>query len=250
MTLSFELYASGILAQAGSDGEVSKSLLDYIAQGREIGFVIIALSLIATATIVAQMFFLRFARLAPNDHSDELQRLLRQGAVDEAIAYSEQQENDCVLTRIVGGALARCRRSPFGYLEIRSAVEEIGREQIARLHRMTEAVGLIASIAPMLGLLGTVVGMVGAFDTISLTEGPVRPDALAGNISEALITTVLGLIVAIPCTAAYSFLRGRVEQLASDIGETVEEIIAPLELGRASPAVGQAAAPQPQRATA
>jgi biopolymer transport protein ExbB len=83
---------------------------------------------------------------------------------------------------------------------------------------MTDIVGLVASIAPMLGLLGTVVGMVGAFDTISAIEGPVRPDNLAGNISEALITTVMGLIVAIPCTAIYTFLRNRIDALVTEIG--------------------------------
>ena len=221
-----------VLAQATE--AVDKSLLDYIAQGREIGLVIIALSLAALAMILAQLYVLRYARLAPADHTEELGKRLRAGAVDEAAAYCEAEENDCLLVRVVGGAISRCRQSPFGFLEIRTAVEEIGREQVERLRRMTDAINLVASIAPMLGLLGTVVGMVGAFDTISVTDGPVRPDALAGNISEALITTVLGLIVAIPCTAAYTFLRGRVDQLAGEVGETVEELIAPLEHRRAA----------------
>ena len=98
------------------------------------------------------------------------------------------------------------------------------------------------SIAPMLGLLGTVVGMVGAFDTISVTEGPVRPDSLAGNISEALITTVLGLIVAIPCTAIYTWLRSRIDHHASEVGDIIEQLVAHVQ----ADAGGGAPAPAPR----
>jgi len=231
-----------LLSQDGS-GDVEKSLLDYIAQGQEIGFVIIFLSLVAVALIVAQFAALRSSRISPPEHADELEQRLSKGDTAGARAFCDAEENDSLLTRTLGGALARCARSPFGLLELRSAVEEIGQQQVARLHRMTDGIGLIASIAPMLGLLGTVVGMVGAFDTISLSEGPVRPDALAGNISEALITTVLGLIVAIPSTAAYTYLRNRIDHLAADVGETIEELIAPLETaGSPSGGVGSGGA--------
>ncbi|MEM7623369.1 MAG: MotA/TolQ/ExbB proton channel family protein [Planctomycetota bacterium] len=242
-----------MLAAAPSDPAVQKSLLDYIAEGRAIGVVIIGLSLVAVALIIAQLFALRYTKLAPGDQLDDLSRMLGAGDATAAVAYCSDEANESLLTRTVGSALLRCVRSPLGFLELRAAVEEIGQQQFARLHRMTEGVGLIASIAPMLGLLGTVVGMVGAFDTISVTEGPVRPDALAGNISEALITTVLGLVVAIPCTAAFTYLRNRVDQLASDVGESIEELIVPLESGGVASASaggspGTAARPSPNSA--
>ncbi|MEM9374064.1 MAG: MotA/TolQ/ExbB proton channel family protein, partial [Planctomycetota bacterium] len=107
--------------------------------------------------------------------------------------------------------------------------EESGRLEVDRLYRLTDGIGLVASVAPMLGLLGTVIGMVGAFDAIMLSEGPARPDELAGSISQALITTVLGLIVAIPCTAAYTYLRNRIDHLTTEIGESIDSMIAPLE---------------------
>lgn len=227
------IYPVYLLAQdAAPTPEVEKSLLNYIASGGEVGYLIILLSLVAVTMIVAQLISLRRARVAPPDQAEVLERLIAGGDVRGAVGFCENPDQDSPLTRTVGAALVRCARSPFGFLEMRSAVEEIGREQVARLHRTTEGIGLVASIAPMLGLLGTVVGMVGAFDTISLTEGPVRPDALAGDISVALVTTVLGLIVAIPCTAAYTYLRGRIDQIAVDLSETIERIIAPLETGR------------------
>ncbi|MEQ8770594.1 MAG: MotA/TolQ/ExbB proton channel family protein [Phycisphaerales bacterium] len=214
------------LAQAEAP---SKSLLDYIAQGGQIGIIIILLSLVAIALIVAQLLQTRASRLAPPESVEHLDTLLSQGKTDEAIAFTEDPDNNTFLAKVVGSALVRCSRSPFGFLELRSAIEEAGQRETARLFRLTDGVGLIAAIAPMLGLLGTVVGMVGAFDTLTLADGPARPDQLAGNISQALVTTVLGLIVAIPTTAAHTFLRNRVDAITTDVGEIIEDLAAHLE---------------------
>lgn len=227
---SQSLISVQFLAQASSEG-ASKTLLEYIAAGREVGLIIILLSLAAVGMIVAQTLRLRRDRLAPPEHVERLHELLRANQVGAAIEYCSAIENDSFLTRVLGGALVRCSRSPFGFLELKSALEEIGQAQVARLYRMTDGIGLVASVAPMLGLLGTVVGMVSAFDTIAMTEGPARPDQLGGSISQALVTTVMGLIVAIPCTAAFTFLRNRIDTLSSEVGETIEELAAYLESG-------------------
>lgn len=221
-----------------------QTILDYIAQSREVGLVIIVLSLFVTAVIIAQLFTIRLSRLAPDDQIDRLNQLLAAHDVRGAIEYCEADGNQSLLTRVLGGALIRCARSPFGFLELKNTVEELGEQEVARLQRMTDIIGLVASIAPMLGLLGTVVGMVGAFDTISAIEGPVRPDSLAGNISEALITTVMGLIVAIPCTAIYTFLRNRIDSLITEIGEIIERLTAHIEQNQ-SPAQQPQAQPRP-----
>lgn len=216
------------LATPAANG-ASRSLLEYIAQGGWIGLIIIVLSFVAVVMIVAQLVRVRRQALAPPETIETLDRHLRQGSIDSAIAYCEDAENDSFLTRVMGSALIRCSRSPFGFLELKAALEETGQLQVARLYRLTDGINLVASIAPMLGLLGTVVGMVGAFDAIQAAEGPVRPDALAGSISQALITTVLGLIVAIPCTAAYTYLRTRIDTLADEVGDVIEELAAHLE---------------------
>lgn len=216
------------LAAPAANG-TSRSLLEYISQGGWIGYVIVMLSFIAVVMIVAQSLRVRRQALAPPEAIEALDRHLRHGDVDGAIAFCENSDNDSFLTRVMGSALMRCSRSPFGFLELKTALEEVGQLQVARLYRLTDGINLIASIAPMLGLLGTVVGMVGAFDAIQAAEGPVRPDALAGNISVALITTVLGLLVAIPCTAAYTYLRNKIDTLADEVGDVIEELAAHLE---------------------
>jgi len=218
-----------VLTVARPGGEVHRSLLEYIRQGGPIGAIIILISLVAIAMIGAQLFRIRRDRLAPPELTSDLRSLLNDGNIDGAINRCADQPGSCYLARVVGSGLSRASRSAFGMLELRSSVDETGQLEVDRLYRLTDGIGLIASVAPMLGLLGTVVGMVGAFDTITLADGPARPDKLAGNISQALITTVLGLIVAIPCTAMYTYLRNRIDHLTTEIDEEIEEIIAPLE---------------------
>lgn len=224
----------------------TKSLLDHIMSGGPIGFTIIMLSFVLVGLIIFHLIQIRSSKMAPPEIAAELDAMLGSGDVKGALAYCQAPANDCFLTRMFGSALTRCSRSPFGFLELRSALEEAGQEQVSRLYRAVEGIGLIAAVAPMLGLLGTVVGMVAAFETISTTEGGfARPDQLAGSISIALITTVLGLIVAIPATAVFTYLRNRIDSLASSIAELTEDISAHLE--SRSPTGKQ---PTPQKARA
>lgn len=218
-------FASLVLAQ----GESGRSLLGYIARGGPVGMIIVLISIAAIGMIVAQTLRVRREVLAPPELESDLRRILAEGDVEGAIERCQRAEPQSFLARVMGQSLARASRSPFGMLELRTTVEEAGRLEVDRLYRLTDGIGLVASVAPMLGLLGTVIGMVGAFDAIMMAEGPARPDQLAGSISQALITTVLGLIVAIPCTAAYTYLRNRVDHLTTEIGERIDEMIAPLE---------------------
>lgn len=221
------LVSLSLLAQAETLPE--KSLLDHIRSGGAIGYVIIVLSFAAMVLAVMHLIQIRRSRLAPPEAVSALDAYLAGGDVSGALAYSTNPDNDSFLTRTFGSALTRCSRSAFGFLELRAALEEAGQEQVARLHRTVDGIGLIGTVAPMLGLLGTVVGMVSAFETISATEGFARPAQLAGSISVALITTVLGLLVAIPCTAAHSYFRHRIDDVTSGIGETIEELSAHLQ---------------------
>lgn len=243
MTVPFHMNLITLAQSTGDPAPVAaQSLLDYVARGGVIGYLIIALSLVGMGLIIAQFLVLRKQALIPDSHASMLDQMLRSGRVADAITYCGAEENGSFITRVVGSGLERCSRSSFGFLELRTALEEAGQREVARLHRGTEAIGLIAAVAPMLGLLGTVVGMVGAFETISVTEGTARPGQLAGSISVALITTVMGLIVAIPCTAAFSFLRTRIDRLSSDAALIVESLASHIE--RSGNADGSKPAPR------
>ncbi len=87
---------------------------------------------------------------------------------------------------------------------------------------------MIGSIAPMLGLTGTVLGMIEAFNTIATREGMARPEELAGGIGQALITTLLGLVVAIPTMVAVSYFRTKIDSLVAEVGKRIERVLMPL----------------------
>jgi biopolymer transport protein ExbB len=124
--------------------------------------------------------------------------------------------------------LERYRSSEFGFAEYRAAAEEAGEEQTGRLYRKTEVLNVIGAISPMLGLTGTVLGMIKSFNVIAATGGTARPDQLAGGISEALITTLMGLLVAIPTMVFFSYFRNRIDSLVAEAGKRVEQLLMPL----------------------
>lgn len=223
-----------VLAQTGGGdadavSEPPSSLLDFVQAGGTVGFIIILLSLVATTMVVVHFIQIRRDALAPPHVVDELDRLLKGRQISQALELCRDPANACFLTHIMRTGLTRYTRSAFGALELKSALEEAGQERVAKLIRSTEGLALVAAIAPMLGLLGTVVGINGAFSTISTAEGFSRPDQLAGDISLALVTTIMGLVLAIPAMSAVTFFRNRIDALSASIGSTVSELSMHLE---------------------
>ena len=119
--------------------------------------------------------------------------------------------------------------------EIQESIEEAGLLEIPQLQRNLPVIGTLAVISPLLGLLGTVTGMIRAFTTIAL-EGTGDPQQLAGGISEALLTTAAGLTIAIPCLIAYNYFDSRVNNYVLEIQQVSTEMVNSLLLGRSGPA--------------
>lgn len=219
------------MTMLGQEGESTavKSLWQYILSGGPIGMVIILLSVVAVALIVLHLIRVRRERMLPEALVLELDRLLQVNDVKTAAEVCRNPANESFLARVMGSALDRCSRSPFGFLELRSALEEAGQRETDKLYRSTDGIGLIAALGPMLGLLGTVVGMIGAFGTIGDSEASARSQQLAGFMAIALVTTAEGLLVAIPCTAAFTMFRRRIDRLVGEAGEVVELLASRLE---------------------
>jgi biopolymer transport protein ExbB len=113
-------------------------------------------------------------------------------------------------------------------------MEDALAEQSARLFRKVEYLSVIGSLAPMLGLLGTVVGMVMAFREVAISQGAAQAADLAEGIYLALVTTVQGLVVAIPSLAAFAFFRSRTDQLLAETAYAAQHAVAPLKHQRPS----------------
>lgn len=201
--------------------------------GKIVVGLILALSVLAVFSIVDQSLAISRRRILPRGVMDELERLVLHGELQRAMQLCREKDNYSMATELVLAGLERYHNSEFGFAEYRTAVEEAGEDLTGRLYRRTELLNVIGSIAPMLGLLGTVIGMIEAFTTIAAREGMATPQELAGGIGDALITTFLGLVVAIPAMVALSFFRTRIDSLVAESGKRIERILAPL--GRRRP---------------
>ncbi|MEC7352648.1 MAG: MotA/TolQ/ExbB proton channel family protein [Planctomycetota bacterium] len=223
-----------LIVSAAPAGGSGSTLLKFITDGGVIGYLLILLSVIALVLVVVHAIQIRRSQLIPEDQIEDLQELLARGASQQALDYCLEPANDSFLTRVLAPGLTRFLGSPFGAFEIKTAIEDAGSEQTERLYRSTDALGVIGAIAPLLGLLGTVYGMISAFSTIgSGGGGPTNHEQLAANISLALVTTMQGLVVAIPCVILYSFFRNRIDAIAADAGSRLDSLTMLLESSRA-----------------
>jgi len=213
-------------------GEVPKkdTLWSIILAGGVVGWVIILLSVAAGALVVEHLLTIRRSTMIPQELADRLFQLVKTG--DRAKAVELCQANPGFLSNVVLPALMQ-PWSRWDYVE--KAAEDALADQTGRLYRKTDWLSLIGNIAPMLGLLGTVVGMIVAFRQLSISGGMAIGADLAEGIYLALITTVEGLIVAIPTLAVHSILTNRVTTLAGDVAFTVEQILRPIKFAAKKP---------------
>ena len=126
--------------------------------------------------------------------------------------------NDSFLTRAAPTSFGSIGASPMAVFELRASIEEAGEVEVAALHRQTEPIAVIGAIAPLIGLLGTVLGMIGAFD--ALGGGAKTAKVHCREHFAGLTTTLLGLVIAIPCVASVSWLRSRIDATAAGRART------------------------------
>lgn len=176
-------------------------------------------SIIGVALTLERIFSLRREKVLPTELVTATQHYWHRGDFDEAIRICERF--DVPLARVLRSALARRH---LGIGEMERAMVGSGQHESTILSRNLRGLGVIANLAPMLGLFGTVIGMIRAFDVIS-RAGTGNPSLVAEGISEALITTAAGLLVGIPALAAYHFFRSRGERLLFEIESFALELL-------------------------
>lgn len=198
------------------------SLWSTIASGRLVGVVIMIVSLVAAALIIENFMSIRRSKLVPEDLAGELAEQIEAADYDKAIETGN--ENESFLGVVIAAGLAR-RDSAFGFFEMQNAMQETSERQVSRMYRKLEYLSFIGAVAPILGLLGTVTGMIRAFNQIALTEGMAKPSQLAGGISEALVTTCMGLIVAIPTMFFATYFRNRIDSFIAEAEAIVDKLM-------------------------
>lgn len=205
---------------AGAEKRIT--LWSTIPAGGVIGYVIILMSLVSIAFVIEHLLSIRRENLVPGGLVGELDREL------SSKNYQKAQElcasDGSFLAKVIGAGLSQIG-AMFGFFDMQSAMQEVSEREISKLYRKLEYLSFIAATAPMLGLLGTVTGMIRSFNSIAQTEGTAKPSELAGGISEALVTTCLGLAVAIPAMFFVAFFRNRIDGFVAEAETEVEKLM-------------------------
>ena len=193
-------------------------MLEIVQAGGWLMLPIIACSVVAVAIVLERLWTLQEKRVLPVNIANQVWEWVQHNQIE---AQQVQQVHQSSPFGQVLAAGLSYRHAPRDVLK--EAVEDAGRHAVHGLERYLNTLGTIAAISPLLGLLGTVSGMIRSFTAIT-TEGVGNPAVLAGGISEALITTAAGLTVAIPALIAYRYLRGRVDGLVVQDRERVDAL--------------------------
>jgi biopolymer transport protein ExbB len=188
-----------------------------------VGVIILLESMAAVALIIEHFIVIRREHFVADDLATAIQTSLEANKIGDASTLCEQ--SNAFLAKVVHAGLARVG-SLMGFYDIQTAMQEAGERELSRLYRRLDYLSFIASTAPMLGLLGTVTGMIHSFTVIAATEGTARPSQLAGGISEALVTTCMGLIVAIPVMFFISLFRNRIDDYVAQAESKVDGLMA------------------------
>jgi biopolymer transport protein ExbB len=192
---------------------------EIILAGGPVMWPIILCSVVAAAIVLERLWTLQRKRVIPRELTDRIWKLVESRTLNDR--HIEALALNSPLGRVLAAGLANRDQ---GRDMMKEAIEDTGRHVVHELERFLGTLGTIAAMSPLLGLLGTVTGMIQAFHAIS-AEGVGDPRVLSGGIGTALITTAAGLIVAIPSLFAYRYLRGAVDLLVVDMEKEAIKLV-------------------------
>jgi biopolymer transport protein ExbB len=212
-----------LLAQAAADKAIpTQSLFDTLIAGGPVMIPILLSSFAMLLIVFERMFSLRRRRVAPRLFIERFLLQLRENALDRHEALERCEEESSHIARVFAAAVRKWGKPA---VEVEQAVLDEG-ERIANvLRRYLRVLNGVSTVSPLLGLLGTVGGMIQAFNVIAKSPAMGRAEMLAGGISVALITTAAGLLVAIPALIFYLYFVGRVDSLVMEIDHQGQELV-------------------------
>ncbi len=202
------------------------SLFQLIRKGGIVGYLIILLSIVALGLVIDYAFTIRRSKILPPKDIAVLRKLIQDHKFQELNTLDREQAS--FLSQVV---IAGLKEVDAGYQAVIKAMEDASEALSARIARKIEHLNVIGNISPMMGLLGTVIGMLRCFNEISQVTGAIEPKQLAGGIFEALVTTCMGLIVAIPALYFFAIFKNRVDEFTGEASLTAEELVASLKPG-------------------
>ncbi len=210
----------------------------FVVKGGWIAYIIMALSVVALALVIEHSVSIRRATIVPPLAIERMMSLMDEREYEQALRYSAEEPS--MLGYVVNTALLE---APNGFGAMERALEEALEERSAKLYRKTEYLNIIGAVSPMLGLIGTVVGMILLFSAIHAADSFPRAQVVADNVAVALIATFWGLAVAIPSLTIYAMFRNRIEVLTAECALAADRIVGSLKPVTAGVPVAFATAP-------
>ncbi len=211
--------------EASAEAEESIPLNNVVAIIREGGMLmlpIVVSSIVLFVFVLERALYLRRSRVIPRPFVRGVLEQLEQQQLERDDAIALCDENGSPTAELIAGALKKWGRPA---VEVEQAVVDSGERVTAGLRKYLRLFSAISNLAPLLGLLGTVLGMIEAFNTIASADAMGRPELLAGGIGAALLSTAAGLCVAIPAYAAYAYFVGRADQLTLEMDSLAQTVV-------------------------
>lgn len=213
-------------AGEGTEEAERKPVLTWLFESLGAMYIIVflVLSFTLVALFVMNLLSARRETVCPDHLIENFEANLDQKNYQEA--YEMAKADESFLGNVLSTGLAKLTA---GYPQAVEGMQEVGEEESMKLDHRLSYLALIGTISPMVGLFGTVHGMIKSFSTIALAGGSPDPQDLADGISKALVTTLIGLAIAIPAIAAYNILRNRVQRLVLEVGIISENLMSRFE---------------------
>ncbi len=206
----------------GAEPIPTQDLWDIVRGGGILMIPIAICSLVLVAFVFERTVSLRRGRVIPGPFVSRFLQQMREGELDRDRALALCIENGSPVAEVFAGAVRKWGRAA---VEVEQAIIDAGERVTNGLRRYLRVLNGVATVSPLLGLLGTVVGMIRAFNDIATSNAMGRPELLANGISQALLTTAAGLSVAIPALICYMFFVSRVDRLIIDIDALGQELV-------------------------
>lgn len=221
MLLMVGLAYSQEAAPAAAEGSGhGKSWFDLFKTTGFVGILLLLCSMIGTGLLIQYMLSLTEPKLGNPELLNEVEGLMNDGNIDDAFTMAEADRS--YAGRVLAGAIAR---SSGGYEEARQGLEETAAVESFRLNAKISLLSLIGNIGPLLGLLGTVTGMISSFQVIETLTAPTPAD-LAKGVYESLVNTTIGLFIAIVFLSAYFFMKNKISDITLRINNQISDLLA------------------------
>ena len=196
-------------------------MFEMLRQGGLVAWIILGCGVAALVLFLERLLHLHRARIKSEDFLAGICNNLRRGNVNEALAICDDTPGPVAV--VVRSAILNRNA---GKEAILTAMENTGRTEISRMERRLSILATVAQVAPVFGLLGTVLGLIRSLQAMKAAAPLVQPADVMSGLMQALVTTAVGLAVAAPCTVAFTYLIGKVEKIVIDMERAASDILA------------------------